>query len=184
MMATEAGASEAADRTGLGYDRHGFGPGEPLRLGGIAIDGAPMLHGHSDGDVVLHAIADAILGAVGLGDLGRLAPPDARTPRGVSSASLLEIVVARTRATGWAVRHLDVTVIAARPRLADRLDEMRDRVATLLGLPPEDVSVKASTGNLIGAEGEGRAISAEAVVVLARAARSTPGMAGEGTLGR
>lgn len=165
-MAAEVAGSEAGHRIGLGLDRHGFGPGEPLRLGGIEIDGAPRLHGHSDGDVVLHAIADAILGGASLGDLGRLAPSDARTPRGVSSAGLLEIVGARARAAGWVATSLDVTVVGARPRLGDRLDAMRDRIAAILSMPPAAVSVKASSGNLIGAEGEGRAIGAEAVVVL------------------
>jgi 2-C-methyl-D-erythritol 2,4-cyclodiphosphate synthase len=165
-MAGEVAASEAAHRVGLGHDRHGFGPGEPLRLGGIEIDGAPRLHGHSDGDVVLHAVADAILGGASLGDLGRLAPSDARTPRGVSSASLLEVAVSRAHAAGWITQSLDLTVTGARPRLGDHLDAMRDRIASILSLASAAVSVKASTGNLLGAEGEGRAIAAEAVVVL------------------
>jgi 2-C-methyl-D-erythritol 2,4-cyclodiphosphate synthase len=165
-MAAEVAAPDATHRIGLGQDRHPFGPAEPLRLGGVDIAGAPRLHGHSDGDVVLHAIADAILGAASLGDLGRLAPSDARTPRGVSSASLLEVVLARARAAGWRPTAVDITVTGARPRLGDHLDSMRAEIAGLLALPLDRVSVKASSGNLQGPEGEGRGIAAEAIATL------------------
>jgi 2-C-methyl-D-erythritol 4-phosphate cytidylyltransferase/2-C-methyl-D-erythritol 2,4-cyclodiphosphate synthase len=151
---------------GFGQDRHPFGPGEPLALGGLEFAGAPRLHGHSDGDVALHAVADALLGAAGQGDLGRLFPADARTPRGVASGDLLGDVVRRLAAGGLRPLRVDLTIVAARPRLADRLDEMRDRVASLLGVPPEAVSVKAATGNLDGLEGAGRGISAQAIAVV------------------
>ncbi|MBI3750209.1 MAG: 2-C-methyl-D-erythritol 2,4-cyclodiphosphate synthase [Chloroflexi bacterium] len=153
-------------RTGLGHDRHPFGPGEPLRLGGIEIAGAPRLHGHSDGDVVLHAIADALLGATGLGDLGRLAPADARTPRGIASRDLLALALERVRVAGWSPGSVDVTITGARPRLAGHLDAMRDAVGSALALTPDRVSIKASSGNLQGPEGEGRAIAAEAIATL------------------
>lgn len=152
-------------RVGLGSDSHPFGPGEPLVLGGVAIDG-PRLHGHSDGDVALHAVADALLGAAGLGDLGRLFPADATTPRGIASTSLLADVVARVRAAGHAPVSVDLTIVAARPRLAGHLDAMRAAVATVLGIAPDAVDVKASTGNLAGMEGAGRGISAQAVVLV------------------
>jgi 2-C-methyl-D-erythritol 2,4-cyclodiphosphate synthase len=132
----------------------------PLRLGGIEIAGAPRLAGHSDGDVVLHAVADALLGAAGLGDLGRLFPADARTPTGIASKRLLDEVRRRLDATGWRAASVDLTVIAARPRLSDHLDAMRAAIATLLDLEPAAVNVKASSGNLDGAEGGGRSISA------------------------
>jgi 2-C-methyl-D-erythritol 4-phosphate cytidylyltransferase / 2-C-methyl-D-erythritol 2,4-cyclodiphosphate synthase len=153
-------------RLGFGQDRHPFGPGEPLALGGLEFPGAPRLHGHSDGDVALHAIADALLGAAGQGDLGRLFPADARTPRGIASGDLLGEVVRRLAAGGLRPLRVDLTIVAARPRLADRLDEMRDRVASLLGVRPEAVSVKAGTGNLDGLEGAGRGISAQAIAVV------------------
>jgi 2-C-methyl-D-erythritol 2,4-cyclodiphosphate synthase len=124
------------------------------------------LSGHSDGDVVLHAVADALLGAAGLGDLGRIFPADARTPRGIASADLLTDVVARLAASGQRPASLDVTIVGARPRLGARLDEMRDRLADLLGLASSRVNVKASTGNLIGLEGAGRGISARAVATI------------------
>jgi 2-C-methyl-D-erythritol 2,4-cyclodiphosphate synthase len=168
-MAAEVTATDAADRVGFGHDRHPFGPGEPLRLGGIDVPGAPRLHGHSDGDVALHAIADAILGAAGLGDLGRLAPSDARTPRGIASGTLVEIARARALDAGWRVRRVELTITGARPRFGETLDAMRDAIARLLELDAGSVAVKGSSGNLQGPEGEGRAIAAEALVTLSPA---------------
>jgi 2-C-methyl-D-erythritol 4-phosphate cytidylyltransferase/2-C-methyl-D-erythritol 2,4-cyclodiphosphate synthase len=159
--------AERAVRVGLGDDSHPFGPGSPLLLGGLSIEGAPRLRGHSDGDVVLHAIADAILGAAGQGDLGRFFPAGPATPAGVASAELLVEVVRRVAKVGLAIAQLDVTIVAARPRLADSLPAMGRRVAELLGVAPDAVNVKASTGNLAGMEGAGRGISARAVVTLA-----------------
>ncbi|HYN70786.1 MAG TPA: 2-C-methyl-D-erythritol 2,4-cyclodiphosphate synthase [Candidatus Eisenbacteria bacterium] len=153
-------------RVGLGVDSHPFGPAEPLRLGGIEIAGAPRLFGHSDGDVALHALADALLGGAGLGDLGRLYPADQRTPDGIASAALLEDVVRRLAAGGWRVVAADLTIVAARPRLGSRLDEMRAAIATLLGLDAAAISVKASTGNLSGDPGAGRGILAQAIATL------------------
>jgi 2-C-methyl-D-erythritol 4-phosphate cytidylyltransferase/2-C-methyl-D-erythritol 2,4-cyclodiphosphate synthase len=160
------GGSAARRRTGIGRDAHPFGPGEPLRLGGIEIAGAPRLHGHSDGDVALHAVADALLGAASLGDLGRLFPAGPATPAGVASASLLAAVVERLADAGWRPVGVDLTIVGARPRLADRLDAMRDAIATSLDLSPGAVSVKASTGNLDGPEGAGRSMSALALATI------------------
>ena len=153
-------------RTGIGHDAHPFGPGVPLRLGGVEISGAPRLHGHSDGDVVLHAVADALLGAAGLGDLGRLFPADASTPVGVDSRELLADVVARLASAGWRPAGVDLTIVALRPRLADYLDAMAAAIAGLLDLPADVVSVKASTGNLDGSEGAGRSISTLALATI------------------
>ena len=162
-LVREIVAGGGAPRVGIGSDSHPFGPGEPLRLGGIEVPGAPRLSGHSDGDVALHAIADALLGAAALGDLGRLFPADRRTPRGVASADLLSEVVVRLAAAGWRPASVDATVVGARPRLGERLAEMQQAIAALLGLDPSLVSVKASSGNLSGDEGAGRSISARAV---------------------
>lgn len=167
--AAQALADETTSRrTGIGQDSHAFGPGEPLRLGGISIPRAPRLHGHSDGDVVLHALADALLGAASLGDLGRLFPPDARTPSGIASDELLGEVVGHLAAEGWRPTAVDLTIIGARPRLGAHLESMVGAIATLLELAPGSVNVKASTGNLEGAEGAGRAISAIAVATIER----------------
>jgi 2-C-methyl-D-erythritol 4-phosphate cytidylyltransferase/2-C-methyl-D-erythritol 2,4-cyclodiphosphate synthase len=155
-----------ARRVGIGRDNHPFGPGEPLVLCGVEIPGAPRLHGHSDGDVALHAVADAMLGAAGLGDIGRQFPADARTPIGVASTSLLSAVVGLVAAAGWRPATVDLTVVGARPRLAGYLDRMRDGLAARLAVDPDAVAVKAATGNLSGDEGAGRAISALAIVAL------------------
>ena len=161
-------AARLEQRTGQGHDSHPFGPGEPLHLGGIEISGAPRLYGHSDGDVALHAIADGLLGAAAMGDLGRLFPADARTPRGMSSRAMLGEVAARLAAAGWSPSSVDLTITGARPRLAGHLDAMGEAIATLLGLPNPAVGVKASTGNLEGAAGAGRVISAVATVTIRR----------------
>ena len=159
-------AAGAASRVGIGSDSHPFGPESGLALGGLRIENAPRLHGHSDGDVVLHAVADALLGAAGLGDLGRLFPAGPQTPRGIAGTELLASVVRRVAETGLAVAGLDCTIVAARPPLAALLPEMADRIAGLLGVDAAAVNVKASTGNLDGMEGAGRGISATAIVVL------------------
>lgn len=169
-MAGKDGAGEASDgaRTGFGTDRHPFGPGDGLWLGGVQISGAPRLHGHSDGDAALHAIAGALLGAAALGDLGELYPADERTPRGAASAELVRDVVARLAGAGWRARSVDLTIRAARPRLAQHVPAMRQAVASLLDLDAGAVSVKASTGNLSGDAGAGRVIEAEAVAIVVR----------------
>lgn len=160
------GARASHMRVGVGTDSHPFGPGGPLALGGIAIPGGFRLAGHSDGDVALHAVADALLGAAGLGDLGRLFPAGPATPRGIDSRDLLADVVRRLAEAGLRPGSIDVTIVAARPRLADHLDAMRAAVAEVVGLDPTAVNVKASTGNLDGMEGAGRGISAQAVATV------------------
>jgi 2-C-methyl-D-erythritol 4-phosphate cytidylyltransferase/2-C-methyl-D-erythritol 2,4-cyclodiphosphate synthase len=160
-------APPAGPRVGFGDDGHPFGPGGPLALGGLLFEGAPRLHGHSDGDVALHAVCDALLGAAGLGDLGRLFPAGPATPAGIASAEMLAVCVERVAAAGYAPVAIDLTLVGARPRLAGRLDDMAAAIAGLVGLAPDRVNVKASTGNLAGFEGAGRGISARAVVVVA-----------------
>jgi len=159
-------AGTATTRVGIGHDSHPFGPGGPLALGGIVIEGAPRLTGHSDGDVALHAVADALLGAAGLGDLGGVFPADERTPRGIASRELVAEVCARLGSARCRPVAVDLTIVAARPRLADHLGEMRSAIAGLVGLDEAAVNVKASTGNLDGSEGAGRTISALAVATV------------------
>lgn len=161
-------------RVGMGEDAHPFGPDAPLALGGVTFADAPRLHGHSDGDAALHAVADALLGATGLGDLGRAFPAGPETPRGIASAVMLADIATRVRAAGWAPASVDLTIAASRPRLAPRLEEMAAAIADILGLPADRVGVKASTGNLLGPEGAGRAISARAVAVVVRLAGEDP----------
>jgi 2-C-methyl-D-erythritol 4-phosphate cytidylyltransferase/2-C-methyl-D-erythritol 2,4-cyclodiphosphate synthase len=161
-------------RVGLGTDSHPFGPGKPLVLGGLRFEGVPRLSGHSDGDVALHAVADALLGAAGLGDLGGLFPADSRTPAGIDSRVLLGAAAERVRASGWRPVNVDMTIVAARPRLGGLLPSMAAGIASILGMDPATVNVKASTGNLEGPEGAGRSISASAIVWLAPLAGPAP----------
>jgi len=155
-----------AARVGLGVDSHPFGPGDSLVLGGVRVDGAPRLVGHSDGDVALHAVADALLGAMGMGDLGRAFPADSRTPAGIDSREMLASVAERVRAAGWRPANVDVTIVAARPRLGGLLPLMSKAIAEAIGMDAGAVNVKASSGNLIGPEGMGRSVSASAVVMV------------------
>lgn len=154
-------------RIGQGSDSHPFGPADGLWLAGVELPDAPRLQGHSDGDAALHALATAILAACGRGDLGRLFPPGDATTAGAASAGLLVAVLAEAAAAGWRPATAQVALTGARPRLgAARLDQMRGRLAELLSLPVDDVAVTASTGNLSGAEGAGRVISAAAIVTV------------------
>lgn len=155
---------------GYGEDIHPFGPGDGLMLGGVSIPGAPRLHGHSDGDVVLHALATAILSAAGLGDLGRLFPASDSSTEGIASTRLLVEAAGEAERAGWMVDRAQVSIVGSRPRIgAGRLDEMRRYSATVMGIVDESaVSVTASTGNLTGPEGAGLAIRATALVTIIR----------------
>ncbi len=155
-------------RFGFGEDTHGFGPEDGLMLGGLLIADAPRLYGHSDGDVVLHALATAILSACGLGDLGRLFPSNDSRTMGIASTELVEEVMRRATAAGWSVDRVQVSLVGSRPHLGGRLDEMSGRVAALVGVAVDDVAVIASTGNLSGAEGAGRVLRASALVTVIR----------------
>jgi 2-C-methyl-D-erythritol 4-phosphate cytidylyltransferase/2-C-methyl-D-erythritol 2,4-cyclodiphosphate synthase len=152
-------------RVTSGSDSHPFGAADGLRLGGLLFEAAPRLHGHSDGDVVLHALCDALLAASSGGDLGRLFPSGERATRGIDSRELLAEVMSRVHSAGSLVSSADVTILGARPRLgAKRLDAMAAIIAGLMHVDAERVSVKAATGNLSGDEGAGRVISASCLV--------------------
>lgn len=153
-------------RVGHGYDLHRFVAGRELYLGGIAIPHERGLLGHSDGDVVLHALCDALLGAMGLGDIGQHFPDTDDNLRGAPSSVLLQRVATLMRQEGWEVVNLDVTVVAEAPRLAPHRHAMRSRIAELLSVPIERVSVKAKTNEGTDAIGRGEAIAATAVVCI------------------
>jgi 2-C-methyl-D-erythritol 4-phosphate cytidylyltransferase / 2-C-methyl-D-erythritol 2,4-cyclodiphosphate synthase len=162
-----AGTSAASVRVGLGTDVHPFGPDSGLRLGGLEIPLAPRLYGHSDGDVVLHALCDALLGAAGLPDLGRAFPASDPATRGIDSATLVTSVLAQVIEHGWRPQSVDVTILGARPKLGGRrLDAMAESIAHLLEIAPGQIAVKASTGNLSGDEGAGRVIRATVTATL------------------
>jgi 2-C-methyl-D-erythritol 4-phosphate cytidylyltransferase / 2-C-methyl-D-erythritol 2,4-cyclodiphosphate synthase len=167
LLAGRHGASEMT--SGYGQDSHPFGPDDGLWLGGLLLEEAPRLYGHSDGDVALHALASALLAAARQGDLGRRFPPTDPQTAGAASAGLLAAVLDDVRSSGWEPRSAQVSLLGARPRLgAARLEAMRERIGGLLGLPTDAVAVIASSGNLAGPEGAGLAISASAFVTLAR----------------
>ncbi len=153
-------------RIGEGWDVHALVEGRPLVLGGITVPHDKGLLGHSDADALLHAITDALLGAAGLGDIGRHFPDTDEKFRGADSASLLAEAARRVREQGWQIINLDSTVIAQAPRLAPHIDAMRQRIAKVLGLSPGVVNVKAKTAEKLGPVGEGRSIEARAVVLL------------------
>ncbi|MDP8922102.1 MAG: 2-C-methyl-D-erythritol 2,4-cyclodiphosphate synthase, partial [Chloroflexota bacterium] len=156
-------------RVGCGFDCHALAPGRRLVLGGVEIPHDSGLAGHSDGDALVHAIVDALLGAAGRGDIGQWFPSsDARWAGADSVDVLLRMVVDTLRGEGWTIINVDATVIAQRPRLAAHLPAMRERLAPALGLPLEAVSVKATTTDHLGALGRGEGIAAQAVVLLAR----------------
>jgi 2-C-methyl-D-erythritol 2,4-cyclodiphosphate synthase len=153
-------------RVGQGFDAHRLAPGRPLRLGGVEIPHDRGLVGHSDGDVLLHAIARALLGALGAGDLGRLFPSSDERWRDAESGVFVREAVARARRAGFAVGNLDATVIAEAPRLAPHQDAMRRTVAELLGAPLGAVSIQITSSDGLGAIGRGEGIAAQAVVLL------------------
>lgn len=162
-------------RVGIGYDIHPFDPNRALAIGGIRIEGAWGLRGHSDADVLLHAIGDACLGAAALGDLGDHFPDSDPTWRGAPSAVLLARILELVRAKGLEIAQVDSTIVAERPRIAPFRDEIRTRIAELTGLALDRVSVKASTNNGIGAVGRAEGIAALAVVTLEETAPTASG---------
>ncbi|HEX6331837.1 MAG TPA: 2-C-methyl-D-erythritol 2,4-cyclodiphosphate synthase [Actinomycetota bacterium] len=142
-------------RTGLGFDVHPRARGRPLRLGGVAFDGEEGLAGYSDGDAVCHAVADGLLGAAALGDLGDHFPDDDAAVKGIAGPELLSGVVRRVREAGFVPEGADVTVIADRPAIAPARDRMRETLAATLGVPIERVSVKATRPEGLGLSGDG-----------------------------
>jgi 2-C-methyl-D-erythritol 2,4-cyclodiphosphate synthase len=153
-------------RVGIGYDIHRFGDGLPLALGGVTIEGERGLAGHSDADVLLHAVIDALLGAAGLGDIGTHFPDDDPQWQGADSGSLLERALSLVRQAGYAPENIDATVICERPRLAPHIPAMRGRIAAVTGLPESAVNVKAKTNEGLGETGRGEAIAALSVALL------------------
>jgi 2-C-methyl-D-erythritol 2,4-cyclodiphosphate synthase len=156
-------------RVGLGYDVHRFDPKRPLVLGGVRIPHDRGLLGHSDADVLTHAICDALLGAAGLGDIGTHFPDTDEAYRGISSLELLRRVVGMLRETGFRVVNVDATVIAEEPKLAAHFPPMRERLSEPLGVPAACIGLKATTNEGLGALGRAEGIAAIAVCLIGRA---------------
>jgi len=157
-------------RIGQGYDAHRLVPGRPLVLGGVSIEHETGLLGHSDADVLLHALCDALFGALGEGDLGRHSPDSDGRYKGISSLRLLQEAMALCHRRGYVIGNLDATVVAQRPKLAPHIEQMRHNVADICGCSHLDVNIKATTTEGLGFEGREEGISALAVVLLRSAA--------------
>jgi 2-C-methyl-D-erythritol 2,4-cyclodiphosphate synthase len=155
-------------RIGSGFDAHAFEAGVPLVLGGVRIEHPRGLAGHSDGDVLAHALTDAVLGAAGLEDIGSLFPSGDPALAGADSLELLRVAWERVRAAGWELGNADVVLIGEEPRLAPHRDEMRRRLAATLGVDPALVAVRATTTDGLGFTGRGDGLAAQAVALLRR----------------
>jgi len=153
-------------RIGHGYDVHAFTEGDHVFLGGVRIEFDRGLRAHSDGDVVLHALCDALLGAAALGDIGEHFPDSDPEWRDAGSCSLLAQVLALLQARGWSVVNVDLSVVAERPRLAQHIEAMCETIAGVLGLPVNAVNVKATTHEGLGALGRGEGVAAHAVALI------------------
>jgi len=153
-------------RVGIGHDTHRLSPGGPLRLGGIDIPHDRHLLGHSDGDVLLHAVIDALLGAAAVGDVGQMFPDTDPANRGRDSGEMLRAACEAVAAVGWRIVNVDCIVHAQRPRLLPHRQVMRLRIADLLGIDPECVGLKGKTAEEIGPIGQEEAIAAECVALL------------------
>ena len=157
-----------AMRVGEGWDTHALVPGRPLILGGVTIPHSHGLQGHSDADALLHAITDALLGAAGLGDIGRHFPDTDPAFKGADSVLLLQTAAQRVADAGWSIVNVDSTIVAQAPKMAPHIAAMRERIAAALGLAADAVNVKAKTAEKMGPVGEGRAIETRAVCLLVR----------------
>lgn len=153
-------------RIGHGFDVHAFTAGDHVMLGGVRIPHGKAVRAHSDGDVLLHALCDALLGAAGLGDIGRHFPDSDPALKGADSRGLLRRVVAQLAEADWRVVNVDATVLAQAPRLAPHIPAMRRNIADDLGVAPEAVNVKATTTEKLGFVGREEGLAAEAVVLI------------------
>lgn len=154
-------------RVGIGYDAHRLVEGRQLVLGGVTIACEKGLLGHSDADVLLHAICDALLGAAGLGDIGRHFPDTDPAYKGISSLQLLEAVREKISRSGFGCVNVDAVIVAQLPKLAPYMDEMKSNIAAALRIAPDSVNIKATTTEGMGFEGSGEGMSAQAVAMIA-----------------
>jgi 2-C-methyl-D-erythritol 2,4-cyclodiphosphate synthase len=161
-------------RVGIGHDTHRLEPGRPLLLGGVRVEHPRGLAGHSDADVVLHAVTDALLGAAGLGDIGDAYPDTDPAYRDRDSAFFVRDTLARLNRAGWGVVNIDVTVLAQEPNLGPVKQAIRRKLAELLGLDAGAVNVKAKTGERVGAIGRAEAIGCQAAALIERISHQPP----------
>ena len=162
----EDASSAPAFRSGFGYDVHRLVEGRPLILGGIEIPFEKGLDGHSDADVLLHALIDALLGAVGLGDIGAYFPSSNPTIKGISSMEMLARVLGMVRQEGWLIENVDATIVAEEPRLSPHTPHMKVAIAEALGIDPVRVNIKGKTTDGLGFTGTGEGMAAYCVVAV------------------
>ncbi|MEX0702034.1 MAG: 2-C-methyl-D-erythritol 2,4-cyclodiphosphate synthase [Planctomycetales bacterium] len=160
--------ADGSIRVGLGHDTHRLEPGRPLVVGGVNIEHDRGPIAHSDGDVLLHAVTDALLGAAGLGDIGQWFPDTDPAWKDADSSRFVEAAVAAVRERGWRIGNVDATIFAERPKFASHRERIAARIAELLGISIEQVNVKAKTGEKVGPIGREEAIAADAIVLLLR----------------
>jgi len=153
-------------RIGLGVDAHAFSDGVPLVLGGVAIESPRGLAGHSDGDVIAHALIDALLGGAGLGDIGSLFPPGEAEWKGASSLDLLRRAAAQVHEAGWELVNADCVLIGEEPRIAPLREQMRERLAEAVGADADRINVRATTTDKLGFTGRGQGLAAQAVALV------------------
>jgi len=153
-------------RIGLGVDAHAFSDGVPLVLGGVAIESPRGLAGHSDGDVIAHALIDALLGGAGLGDIGSLFPPGEPEWEGASSLELLRRAAAQVHEAGWELVNADCVLIGEEPRIAPLREQMRERLAEAVGADAERINVRATTTDKLGFTGRGQGLAAQAIALV------------------
>ena len=153
-------------RIGLGVDAHAFSDGVPLVLGGVAIESPRGLAGHSDGDVIAHALIDALLGGAGLGDIGSLFPPGEAEWAGASSLDLLRRAAAQVHEAGWELVNADCVLIGEEPRIAPLREQMRECLAEAVGVDAERINVRATTTDKLGFTGRGQGLAAQAVALV------------------
>ena len=171
LIASRRGGAQPStgeQRWGTGFDGHKLAAGGPLRLGGVEIPFDHHLEGHSDGDVLLHALSSSILGAASLGDLGSVFPSSDQRLAGIDSGFILAECVRMALECGWVVTHLDATIVAQRPKLAGHLGEMSNQVARIAGIPPSSVNMKVTSTDGVGVIGAGEGIAAQAIATLSR----------------
>lgn len=167
-MSVPSPTGAAVPRVGIGYDSHRFAAGGPMRLGGVDIPADVHLAGHSDGDAILHAVTDAVLGAAGLGDIGEMFPDTDAVNKGKDSAVMLAAAVTRLAAAGWMVSNVDVTVVAQRPKIGAHRSAIRERLAAVLRVNPDVVGVKGKTNEGMGWIGREEGLAVMAVALLVR----------------
>lgn len=153
-------------RVGIGYDIHAFENDKPLKLGGVTIPYHQGLKGHSDGDCLIHAICDALLGAAGLGDIGEHFPDTDMKIKNIDSRIILEDILKKIKKNGFQIENLDVNIIAQAPKLTPFKNEIKQKLAEIMGIAPSQINIKAKTKEHLDAVGEKRAIECQAIVLL------------------